>query len=133
ANEVHLPSNPAVEAGSDRVRANLAGQVDLQGRVNRYHVVVAGNECGIVGIRRWMKLENRIVVDEVEQLFRPQSETEYDLARFEVLARARDHPRFDERNYTIRHQFAVDPQIFAIAEEGKHRVGYSADAGLQDG
>src|ERR1035441_4967246 len=76
ANEVHLPANPAVELVSDGVRANLASQVDLQSRINGHHVVVTGNERGIVGIGGGMKLENRIVVDEVEQLLRPQRETE---------------------------------------------------------
>ena len=68
AQEVHLPADAAIELRADRVGANLPGQIDLQGRVDGHHVVVAGNQYGIVGVGRRMEFEDRVVVDEVEQI-----------------------------------------------------------------
>src|SRR5208282_4084370 len=129
--EVNLPANAAIELGPNRIGADLAGQVDLQGRVNSHHLVVASDESGIVGIGRGMELEDGIVVHEVEQFLRSQCKSEDDLPRFEGLARARDHTSFNQRNHSIRDEFAVHGEVFAIVEEGKHRVWNAADPSLQ--
>src|SRR5208337_3226254 len=82
------------------------------------------NESGIVDISRGAKIEDGIVVDEVEELFRSQGEADYDLARFEGLARARNH--------AVGNQFAVHAQILAIAKELKYGIGNASNARLQN-
>ena len=78
-----------------------------------------------------MEFEDRIVVHEVEQVLRAQSESQDDLARLEVLARAGDHARFDQRNHAVGDQFAVNAQVLAVHQQGQHRIRNAADAGLQ--
>ena len=68
AQKVHLPADAAVEEVADGIGTDLAGEIDLQRRVDRHHVVVAGDQCGVIGIGRGMELENRIVVHEIEQV-----------------------------------------------------------------
>ncbi len=42
-------------------------RVDLHRGIDGHHVVVTGDQAGIVGIGRGMKLEDGIVVDKLEQ------------------------------------------------------------------
>ena len=66
AQKIHLPANAAVELVADRIRADLPGKIDLQRRIDGDHVVVAGDQAGIVDIGGRMEFEDRIVVDEIE-------------------------------------------------------------------
>ena len=68
AQEIDLPADAAVELVADRIGADLSGQIDLQRGIDRDHVVVARDQPGIVGVGRGMEFEDRIVVDEVEQV-----------------------------------------------------------------
>src|SRR5436190_7189730 len=131
AEKVHLAPDAAVELIPYRVGAYLAGEINLQRRVYCHHVVIAGNQSRIIGVCGWVELEYRIVIHELEHLFRAQCEANNDLARLVVLARAGDHTRFDQRDYSVRNQLAVNAQILAVHEEGQDGIGNSADTGLQ--
>ena len=80
-----------------------------------------------------MEFEDGVVVQEVEQPLRPQGKSQNDLARFEVLARAGQHASLNQRNDSVRHQFAVHSQIFAVHQHGQHGVRNTAYTGLQHG
>src|SRR6516225_5223158 len=95
AQEVHLPADAATKLSADRVRTHLSSQVDLQRRVDRHHVVVAGNQQRVVSVSVGVELEDWVVVHEVEKPLRPKHEGQNYLARLEVLARAGHYFRFD--------------------------------------
>ena len=59
---------PLVDPLADRIRNNLSGQVDLDGRVDRDHVVVAANFPGVINQIRCMELDKRVAIDEVVQV-----------------------------------------------------------------
>jgi hypothetical protein len=65
ADEVELAADAAVEAGTDGVGADLAGQIDLDRRVDGDHAVVLGDVEGIVDVVGGVHLDNRIVVNEL--------------------------------------------------------------------
>ena len=77
-----------------------------------------------------MEFEDRIFVDKVEQLLRPQYETENDLARLHILPPPIDHPGLDERNYVIRYQLGVDTQVLAVHQVGQNGVRNGSDPTL---
>ena len=80
-----------------------------------------------------MELEDRIVVDKVEQLLRADGKSQDDLPRLEVLARPREHAGFDQGNHAVGNQFAVHREILAIHEKRQHRIRDASDARLQHG
>src|SRR6266566_1386257 len=129
--KVHLPADAAVELIPDRVGTYLAGEINLQRGVYCHHVVIAGNQSRIIGVCGWVELEYRIVIHELEHLSCPQRESNNDLARLVVLARAGDHASFDQRDYSIRYQLAVNAQILAVHEKGENCVGNPPNPGLQ--
>ena len=65
ADEVHLAADARVEQRAQRVGADLAGQVDLDGRVDGDHALVLGDDEGVVGVVGRVELDDRVVVDEV--------------------------------------------------------------------
>ena len=132
AQEIHLPADSAIELVADRVGADLPGQIDLHCGVDRHHIVIAGDESGIVGVGRGMKLEDGIVVDKLKQALGAQRESQNDLARLEVFPRSGQDARFNQRDHAVRYQFAVNGQIFPVHQQGQYRIGDSADAGLQN-
>src|SRR5690606_301039 len=60
AHEIHLPTDAAVEASAEAVGADLPGQVDLQRRVDRDHLVVLRYDEGIVDVFCRMHLDDRV-------------------------------------------------------------------------
>src|SRR6476660_1042374 len=66
--EIHLTANTAVEPCPDRVRANLAGEVNLECRIDRNHVVVSRNQKRIICVSSGMKLKYRIVAHKIKKI-----------------------------------------------------------------
>src|SRR5664279_3496991 len=79
-----------------------------------------------------MKLEERILIHEVKQLFRTQHETQDGFAWLEVLPQPIDNARFNQRYRIIGNQFCVDAQIASIGKIWQYRVRNAADAQLKN-
>ncbi len=62
ADEVHLAADAAVHALADRVGTHLAGQVDLDRRVDRDHALEAADDRRVVGVLGRTHLDHRVVV-----------------------------------------------------------------------
>ena len=68
ADEVHLPADARVDPVADRVGADLPGEVDLEGRVDRHDARrLLPDERRVVGAVARVELDQRVVVHEVEQ------------------------------------------------------------------
>jgi hypothetical protein len=62
---------------------------------------VPGDRRGIVGLDGGAELKNRIIVHKVEQFFRAKDESQDDLSRFVVPARAGENAGFNQGNHTV--------------------------------
>jgi hypothetical protein len=87
----------------------------------------------IVGVVGGVKLEDRIVVNEVEQALGPQHEAGNDLVRVDGLPLVVDHARLNQVDHAVGEHLGVDAQVAMIAQQPKHGVGNPSDAGLQRG
>ena len=91
------PPKPGIDVGPDRVGADLPGEVDLEGRVDRDHVLVLADDERIVHVLRRMRLDQRIVVEVVVEFRAPEREGDHDLARVQGLASSRSRHRVRSR------------------------------------
>ena len=90
--KVDLPAHATVKPRADRIGAHLAGQINLDGRVDRDHAVILRDAEGIVDILRGVQLDHRVVMDEVIKPPGPHHETGHDLARVQRLLLPVDEP-----------------------------------------
>src|SRR5271157_4758729 len=132
ADEVQLPTKAAVEVRPNRLGTHLPGQVNFDCGVDGHHTMVLRDTERVVGVGRGMKLEDRVFVDEIEELLSAQHEAENDLARLEVLALTVDHTRLDQRNGAVGDQLGVHSQVLAVHQAKQDRVGDGANPTLQD-
>ena len=67
AKEIDLPADAAIKLVANRIGTDLPGQIDLHRGIDGHHLVVAGDQSGVVGIGGGVKLKNGIVFDKLEQ------------------------------------------------------------------
>ena len=70
-----------------------------------------------------MKLEDGVLIDEIEELSRAQHKAEDDLARLQVLAPAVDDSGLDQRYHIVGDHLGVNAEILAVHQIGQNRVG----------
>ena len=92
---------------------DLAGQVDLDRRVDRDHPAERADDVGVVGEVDRPHLDHRVVVDEVVQALRAHHERGHDLAAVALLARPGDHAGLDEVDDRVGEHLGVDAQVAA--------------------
>ena len=93
---------------ADRVRDDLAGQVDLDRRVDRDHPAERADDVGVVGEVDRPHLDHRVVVDEVVQPRRTHQERRDDLAAVALLGGPGDDAGLDEVDDGVREHLGVD-------------------------
>ena len=108
------PPKPLYGRVPMRIGADLPGEVDLECRVDGDHVVVAGHHERIVGVHDGVELEDRILVDEVEELLCAQNESRDDLTRMEGLARAVDDAGFDQGDHAVGEHLGMDAKVALV-------------------
>ena len=113
ADEVHLAADAAVDPVADRVGDDLAGQVDLDRRVDGGHPAERPDDVGVVGEVDRAHLDHRVVVDEVVQPPRAHHERGHDLAAVALLAGAGDDAGLDEVDDGVGEHLGVDPEVAA--------------------
>ena len=95
ANEVDLPAEAREDLGTDRVRADLAGEVHLERRVDGHDVLVLADSKRIVHVLDGVAFEHRIVVQVIVQPVRAEGEGEDGLPHVHRLLAAGDDAPFD--------------------------------------
>ena len=133
ADEVHLPADARVEPLADRVGADLAGEVHLDGAVDGGDARVAPDDRRVVHVGDVEHLDERVVVDEVVEPPRAHREAGDDLARVHALRSPVTTPR-STRSTTPSENISVwTPSRWWSSRAAQHRVGDGADAHLQRG
>ena len=147
--EVDLSADTRIELRAQRVRAYLAGNVDLQRRIDGRHAVVLRDDVGIVGVAHVHHQYGRVVVDEVVDALRTHQERRDHLALVDK-ARAGEQARLNidgqghdcmkgeklnMENPTKRTDGAPTPEELAAAVEAfkkrrAERSGAAADGGI---
>ena len=132
-NEVHLAADPGIHPMADAVRHDLAGQVDLDGRVDRGHPAERPDDVRVVREVDGSHLDHRVVTHEVVDALRSHQERGDDLAAVAFLAAPVDHPAFDEIDDDIGEHLGVDAEVALVHERRAHRRRDPADAHLDRG
>ena len=128
--EVHLPADAGVEQRAERIRADLAGEVDLQGDVDGDLLVLLGDDERVVDVFRRMEREPRVVVDVVVEPPGSHAEAGDDLALIERLAAPVDGARLDQLDDGVGEHLGVDAEVLLVLEVRHHRLRNRADAEL---
>ena len=132
--EVHLAADPRVEELAQRVRADLAGEVDLERRVDGDHAVVLGDDEGVVRVLGRVELDDRVVVDEVVERFRAHARSEVTiLPAVERLAAVRDDAGVDQSAARRPRTSRCGCRGRACRRGGEYRVRDLADPQLERG
>jgi len=101
---------------ADRVGADLPGNIDLQGGVNRNHLVVLG-DIGRQGVVvDGVELEYWVVIHVVVQSAGTHAESSQDLTGVERFAPVGHHARFDQIDQPIGKHLGVDAQILLFPQ-----------------
>jgi len=126
-----VPADAAEEHRAEGVGAHLAGEIHLQRRVDRDHVVVLGDEERIVRVLRRVHLDDRVVVDEFIQLAAAGGEAADDLAGIEHLFASGNHAAFGQLADAVGEHLRVDAEVVLVRQAGEDGVGDPPDAELQ--
>lgn len=131
SDEVDLSTEAGVHAGADRVGADLAGQVDLDARVDGGHFRVLADDFGVVDVVDLQHLDERVVVDEVVELLGAHEETADDSAAVDLLLVVRDASLLHQIHDATGEHLAVDSEILVVVQLGENGVGDVANAHLE--
>ena len=94
--EVHLSADAGVDTRADRIGDHLAGQIDLDGRVDRDHPMERPDDRRVIREIDRAHLHHRVVVDEVVQPLRSEDERRHDLAPITLLGITGHGPGLDK-------------------------------------
>ncbi len=129
--EVHLAADAAVEPRADGLRADLAGEINLDGAIDRDHALELANDERVVGVVGGPHLDHRVVVYEVQQTSRAHDKARHNPPWVALLARAGDDAALDEIEHTIGEHLGMHAQVAPVSERLERRVRNRADAELQ--
>ena len=110
---------------------DLAGQIDLERRVDRDDVVVLADPRGVVGVIAGMELDERVVVDEVVEAPVPMTKLVTIRPGCTCLCRFVIDARLDQIDDAVREHLGVDAEVVLVEQAPQHRVRNRADAHLQ--
>ncbi len=104
---------------------DLAGEVDLDRRVDRDHPREGADDVGVVREIDGPHLDHGVVVNEVVEAGRAHHERRHDLAAVAFLGIAGDHAGLDELHHGVREHLGVDPEVVFVGESqgGRRRDG----------
>ena len=131
AHEVHLTTDTRVDAGTDRVSADLTSDVDFDGRVDGVHSRVLTDDSRGVDVADIEHGESRVIMDVVPESLGTGQEGGDSAVRIDLLHAVVDDTRLDERKDTIGAELSVDTEILVAGEGSEDGVGDTTNAHLQ--
>ena len=134
AGERALPADRPDVAAGRRLAVDLAGEVDLDRRVDG----VQRSERGRARGASWVYVDRphrqrRVVVGPVVEAGRAEQRAGHADAGVDLLALVRDDAGLDEVDEGVADEAGVDAEVAAVVEAGEHGVGRAADAELDRG
>jgi len=115
------------------IRAHLAGEVDLNGRVDGDHPAILGDDEGVIDVLGGVELHQRVVVGIVVELVAPHQKAADQLPRVERLALVGDDPCVHQVDDAVGEHLCVYAEMAAVSQLGQHRVGDGTDPHLERG
>jgi hypothetical protein len=129
--EVHLPPEPRIDEGADGVRADLAREVDLDGRVDRDQIVVLARDDRVVHVLDRMRFDERVVVEELVERVASQREGHDRLSAVQALLRPGDHPALYRAHGPVGDHLGVNAQLEPAVKGREDGIRNAADAHLE--
>ena len=118
---------------ADGVGADLAGQVHLDGGIDRAGAGILGDEEGIVGVGHVEELHRLVVVDVAVHLLRADGEGRDADAGMDLLEGIVDDALLDQADHAVGHGLGVEAEVLMVLDAVEDRVGDAADADLEAG
>ena len=115
---------------ADGLRAHLTPQVDLDGGVDGYHVVVAADDVRVVHIVHGEYFDAGIIVYKVVNALRAEREGRDALAPVYLLSAVVDRAALDKLDHGVGEHLGVDAEVVLLLERHAGGVRYGADAEL---
>jgi hypothetical protein len=82
--------------------------IHFNGRIDRYHPVVLGDDERVVHVFGGMQLDKRIVIYPIIQAFGSDDKSGDDFSLVQSFAGVCENPCFNQIDNSIREQFSVD-------------------------
>ena len=127
---VALAAGTGVVEGADGLGGALAEQVHVEGGVHGHHVVILGDDTGVVDVAAGHETHAGVLVQEVVQAAVAQGKGGHDLALVDVLLAAGDDAGFHQVHDAVGDHLGVDAQVMLVHEALAHGIGDTADAQL---
>ena len=131
ANEVHLTANAGEHLVTDGIGTDLAGQIDLDGRVDGDNLGIPTDDRSVVGPVAGIKTHQRIVVHEIKQLLRAVDETGDDASLAHLLEPVGDRTGFNQLDDAVGKHLRVDAEVLLVFHARQRRIRNATDAHLQ--
>ena len=115
---------------ADRFRADLAEEIDLNGRVYGDHIVVLADDVGVVDVVDGQYLHCGVIVDKIINSLRAVSKGGDGLVAVYLLLGVVDSAALEELDHGVCEHFGMYAEVVLTLERHAGSVGDSADAEL---
>lgn len=124
------PPEPAHVLCADGFSTDLAEEIDLDGCVYGYHVIVLADDLGIVHIVNGQDLDRRVIIDIVVYPLGAVSKGGNALAAVDLLFGVVDGAALDKLDHGVGEHFGMYAEIVLGFERHTGSIGDCADAEL---
>ena len=111
----------------------LTGQIDGHGNLHRNHFIVTCNDRRVIDIIGRVKLDGRVVIEELIQFFGTDGAGGHHFAIIESFYSVGNHPSGKQMHYIIGHIFSMDTQIIFIRQRQQGGLMGGAQTNLHGG
>ena len=115
---------------TDRFRAHLSEQIDLQRRIDGDHIVVLADDVRVVDVVHRQDLKAGVVVDIIIDALRTEGEGRHGLAAVDLLFAVVHRSAFEQFDHAVGEHFRVDAEVVLRLERHSGRIRDRADAKL---
>ncbi len=128
--EVELAAGAAELLACQKLGVGLAEQVDFDDGVDRYHVVVSGDDSRVVNVGNRVAFYTRVVVHELVQILRSLTAREDTLPGVNGLLLAGNNAFLDKLHHARPKHLGVDSQVRVSHETPGGGIGQPPEAQL---
>ena len=129
--EVVLASYAGENHVADTVRANLSGNIHLDGGIDSHCLRILTDALRVIGPRNIVEHSIFIMVQIFIHVTGTEGKTSDTASRFDLLAGIVNDSRLHETENTIRHGFGMESEVLVVFQSVQNRIWNTSDTDLQ--